>query len=193
MPVIYCPTTLGSDPDFFPENLQRQRLGPANGIETALHLGIVEVDLSGEQTPAGAHQNRQALTFGHVDAHISRAGSGADNDDAVRAHLAPEGDGDPLARGQVLQQGLGHLHAVALGDQLFDQARQAQAHGVTLGHGTEVDHVLLHQRAQDVEAGAGIDLQLSGDVHRAFRCAHLAEVTQDAYRVGNGFDECCAG
>ncbi|MNV82852.1 hypothetical protein D3C71_1766120 [compost metagenome] len=82
---------------------------------------------------------------------------------------------------------------MALGDQLFDQARQPQANRVALGHGTEVDHLLLHQRAKDVEAGTGVDLQLPGDVHRTLRRAHLTEVTQNAYGVGNGLDECCAG
>ncbi|MNT77107.1 hypothetical protein D3C72_2161850 [compost metagenome] len=82
---------------------------------------------------------------------------------------------------------------MTLGDQLFDQARQAQAHRVALGQGAEVDHVLLHQGAQDIETGAGVDLQLPGDVHRAFRCPHLTEIAQDANGVGNGLDEGCAG
>ncbi|MNP74860.1 hypothetical protein D3C76_1718000 [compost metagenome] len=76
---------------------------------------------------------------------------------------------------------------------MFDQARQPQTNRVALGQGAKVDHVLLHQGAQNVEAGAGVDFQLAGNIHRAFRCPHLAEVTQDAYCVGNGLDEGCAG
>ncbi len=165
MPIVHCPTALGGLSHFFAIDLERQRLGPANRLETALYFRIVEVDLRSEQPAAGAHQNWQTLTFSHVDTHIGRARGGTDNDDAVRAHFAPQGDGHPLACSQVLQQGFGHLHAVTLSHQLFNQARQAQAHGVTLGKGTEIDHLLLHQGAQDVEAGTWIDFQLPGDVH----------------------------
>ncbi|MNN64656.1 hypothetical protein D3C81_1801060 [compost metagenome] len=80
-----------------------------------------------------------------------------------------------------------------LGHHLFDKSCQAQANRIAFGQCAEVDDVLLYECAQDIEAGAGVDFQLTCDVHRAFRCPHLTEVAQDAYGVGNGLDEGGAG
>ena len=77
--------------------------------------------------------------------------------------------------GQFTHEGQGQLHTLALRHQLLRQAGEPQAGGVGFRQRVEIDHIFRHQGPKNVEAGAGVDLQVPGNVCRAFWCALVRE------------------